>query len=142
MAMQDWIHKYPRVYALLQHGDVPLDYEADTAQDMIMPDASAIVCDVCGWPFPVYLVEVALRWHCPEASAGVFLRIAHCCACAQAGCACGGYLTLDEIHALSAAFTEANPEDDGPFEWTVAMVFQDMHADHRFDQHPLVLCQP
>ena len=31
MAIQAWIHTYPRVHALLQHADEPLDYVVDTA---------------------------------------------------------------------------------------------------------------
>src|SRR5215475_8783838 len=99
-------HHGPREAHRRRSGSAAHAKETAMAQDPT-PTDTALVCEACGWQVPAPLFELALAVDCPGHSAGDFLEFAHCCACVQDRCACGGAVTVEDLAALLAAFGDA-----------------------------------
>jgi hypothetical protein len=113
-------------------------------------------CANCGGEPPADLLTLArtARHHAEPPHA--FLALAHCCACAEGVCPCGGYVTVADLEALADAFGDAADFDTftgrvgaRPFRrevyWEAAMVSQVLHADHQSPcwgaGPPIVVCE-
>jgi hypothetical protein len=101
------------------------------AENTTQTDDAALVCDTCGWQVSAPLFELALAVHCPGHSAEDFLAFAHCCACVQDRCACGGAVTVEDLAALLAALGDTPTPPRLVDWWDAVWAYDATHPAHR-----------